>query len=44
MDKIADEHAGIWSVSTDDISDLENSIKILSQEEELYDDLNAKIK
>lgn len=44
MDNIADEYEGIWSISEDDIVELEKHIKIISQKEEEFDDLIAKAK
>lgn len=44
LNKIANEYAGIWSVGRDELDDLEKMIEIISQEEDLFDDLIAKTK
>lgn len=44
MNKIANEYPGIWLVSKDETSHLEKMIEIISQEEELTDELIAKSK
>lgn len=44
MSKIAGEYDGIWSISEDDIVELEKQIEIISKKEEYFDDLVAKTK
>lgn len=43
-EKIAKQYEGIWSISNDDIVNLEKEIEINSQIEECYDELNTRSK
>lgn len=44
MANIGDEYEGIWSISDDDITELEKQIEIIGKKEEYFDDLIAKAK
>lgn len=44
MANIAKEYDGIWSISEDDIAELETQIEIIGKKEEYFDDLIAKTK
>lgn len=44
MQNIDKEYDGIWSITEDDVTELEKLIEIYNQEEEFYDDLIAKAK